>query len=215
MKNKIFNILLVTALVITGTIGATGMSVSAVDDDSSSLGHDLVLQLNESSDPIKFWNSLTTEEQQAIEKSLVSEIQYKVEIIETYTQNVLTKDTKASVVYTECKKILTNDIVTKEIIVYVTGFYYGDEVWHHVHLVDWTYDGTTISDFYRASDGDGGVSGLLTWTYKGEEDSAGENEGTSLYCMSKGCWEVTLLGVTINTFYNTIETTHYPNGDCE
>ena len=193
---KIFSILLVAALVITGTIGATGMSVSAAGDTgerNTSYAYNLVLQLNKSDDPIKFWNGLTEEEQQIIAKSLVSDIKLETEIKETSLR----------------------DDEFKEITVTVNSYYYGENVWRYEHTVGWSYDHTSITAWYRYSEGYGWGYGFTYWVYIAEIDYYENYYGSSLACMSKGYWEVKILGQVVNTFDQSIATTHDKDGNSQ
>ena len=70
---KVFSILLVAALVITGTIGATGMSVSAADSTSNYLDP-LVISIAEKSDSLESlkvnYDALSTSDQDSLTKSM-------------------------------------------------------------------------------------------------------------------------------------------------
>ncbi|MFA5761492.1 MAG: hypothetical protein WC142_09525 [Bacteroidales bacterium] len=185
---KIFSILLVFTLVITGTIGATGMSVSAagyISESNSSYAHNLVLQLNQSPDPIEFWNGLSNKDQKIVADSLVSKLECKIEIVESSLR----------------------DDEFKEITVIVNWDYYDVKVWEHQQTIGWTYDYNYVTSWYRVPRGYGWNYGFIQWTYIGEIDYAEDYYSTYLYCESKGYWEVTVLGQVINTFDNVIGTT--------
>ncbi len=177
---------------LTFTMVATTSAISS--DNISSYGHQLVLQLNKASDPVEFWNKLDREDQKIIADSLITEIDYKTDVIENSTRN---------------------DDFT-EITVIVSGYYYGEKVWDHRHIVGWWYDYTYINAWYRYSTGNGAGYGALRWVYIGEIDHLEDYQFTYLDCMSKGYWEVQIYpGVVVNTFDHVIETTHYTDGSSD
>ena len=80
MKNKIFNILIVFTLVITGTIGASGMGVSAANNNkyNEETLQEVYEELAASNNPQKYFDALSEEGQTALIKTYAPEA-WKVE----------------------------------------------------------------------------------------------------------------------------------------
>ncbi len=151
MKNKIFSILLVFTLVITVTIVATGMSVSAADSNkyNEETLQEVYEELATSSNPQKYFDSLSEEVQNALIKTYAPEAWEAINNIRIET----------IVTTTETKGGPTTITVTRN------HTYGGDLAWSFSHWITWSWSNYQVILLSSGMDGTGYQIGPAKWVY--------------------------------------------------
>ena len=148
---KIFSIVLVAALVITGIIGATGMSVSAADSNkyNEETLQEVYEEFTASINPQKYYDSLSEGVQIALIKTYAPEEWQTLKNMLVETTVVVT-DTKGG---------------PQTIIVTVTGYDGSLVAYYFRHTITWSWDSGYVTDIDTEIEGEGYTIGGLRWEY--------------------------------------------------
>jgi hypothetical protein len=176
VKN-ILRIVIACILAITGVVGVVSVGVLATD------AGELLKEMEAAEDPVKFFNELSAEDQNALLGHLDKET--KVKKTSTITQG--------------------GDRSSTWVQVTENGWWRGYNVWRHTLRVNWSYDGTYVWGVINTDSYYGwGVRGY-TWDRHCLYDYKYYNPArTSCDCWSNAHWEKKYYGFPYGHVYNTI-----------